>query len=215
MRWGDLRRVTPLSRDFGAHRGTPVDRTYIEGFLERHAADVRGRVLEVKDAAYTRRFGGDRVTRSDVLDIDAANPDATIVADLSVGDGVPEGAFDCIILTQVLQLVYDLPGAVATLHRALRPGGVLLLTLPGITQLPYGELGHTWYWSFTEASVRRLPGAAFPADAVSVARHGNVFAAAALLYGVAREEVHAAELAPEDPDYQVILGARVVRPAPA
>ena len=211
VRWGNLRRVEPLSRYFGAERGTPIDRYYIEGFLARHAADVRGRVLEVKDAAYTQRFGGGRVTRSDVLDIDQTNAEATIVADLADGAGIPSNAFDCIILTQVLQLVYDLPAAMRTLHRALRPGGVLLLTVPGISQLHYEALGHTWHWSFTEASVQRLLTAEFSPDAVTVTPYGNVLAAAALLYGVVLEEVRTGELDRRDPDYQVTLAARAVK----
>lgn len=209
VRWGTLRRTTPLSRQFGYDRGTPVDRYYIEGFLARHAADVRGRVLEVKDSGYTRRFGGPRVTQADVLDIDARNSNATIVADLACGVEIPSDTFDCIILTQVLQFPYDVPAAVATLHRILRPGGVLLLTVPGISQVAYQELGATWHWAFTEASVTRLLGDRFaPANAV-VELHGNVLAATALLQGVAYEELSRRELDVRDPDYQVIIAARV------
>jgi SAM-dependent methyltransferase len=210
--WGDLRQTAPLSRSFGYDRGTPIDRYYLEGFLERHAGDVRGRVLEVKDASYTRRFGAGRVAHSDVLDIDASNAAATIVADLAGDDRIPTEAFDCIILTQVLQLVYDFPGAIRTLHRALRPGGVLLMTVPGITQMAYDQLGHTWFWAFTEASVQRMLASVFPADAVELEVHGNVLAATALLQGLALEEVRTAELDRRDPDYQVILAARVVKP---
>jgi hypothetical protein len=41
--FGDLRRLAPVSRHFGVDRGTALDRYYIEGFLARHATDVRGR----------------------------------------------------------------------------------------------------------------------------------------------------------------------------
>lgn len=37
-----------------------------------------------------------------------------------------------------LYLIYDARTAVSTLHRSLKPGGVLLLTLPGITQVACG-----------------------------------------------------------------------------
>ena len=67
VNFGDLRRTTPFCANYGYSRGNPVDRYYIEGFLARHAADVHGRVLEVGDHTYTRRFGGSRVTDSDVL----------------------------------------------------------------------------------------------------------------------------------------------------
>jgi hypothetical protein len=67
IRFGMLRTVFPTSRVFGIDRGLPINRYYIEKFLARHAADIRGRVLEVADNAYTRKFGGDRVVTSDVL----------------------------------------------------------------------------------------------------------------------------------------------------
>lgn len=211
IRWGDLRRSAPLSRSFGYDRGTPVDRYYIERFLARHSGDIAGRVLEVKDDTYTRRFGGQRVSSGDVLDIDAGNPRATIVADLAAADGIPPDAFDCIVLTQVLQLIYDLPAAARSLHRALRPGGVLLVTIPGISQVAYRSLGHTWHWAFTEASARRLFEDAFAGGSVDVAMHGNVLAATALLQGLAVEEVRTAELDVSDADYQVIITVRAVK----
>src|SRR4029079_2796610 len=75
---GDVRRTAPVARDWGYERGRPIDRHYIERFLETHAHDIHGAVLEVQEPDYTTRFGGDRVTRSDVLDLNAANPRATI-----------------------------------------------------------------------------------------------------------------------------------------
>jgi peptidoglycan/xylan/chitin deacetylase (PgdA/CDA1 family)/glycosyltransferase involved in cell wall biosynthesis len=54
VEWGDLRRVQPLSRSWGRDRGKPIDRYYIDGFLETHRSDVRGRVLEVRER--TERF---------------------------------------------------------------------------------------------------------------------------------------------------------------
>src|SRR5439155_26848306 len=98
--------VRPVSDHWGWDRGTPIDRYYIDGFLTRHAEDVRGRALEVKDPAYVRRFDHG-VTSIDVLDIDRNNTQATIFADLAAGDGIPEGQFDCFILTQTLQYIYD------------------------------------------------------------------------------------------------------------
>src|SRR5690348_17021256 len=69
VRFGDLRRIEPLSRIFGSDRGLPVDRYYIEQFLAAHAADIQGRVLEIGHNVYTRKFGAERVTKSDVLHI--------------------------------------------------------------------------------------------------------------------------------------------------
>src|SRR5215216_119227 len=57
VRLGSLGRPRPISEQWGYDRGTPVDRWYIERFLQEHRADITGRVLEVKDSGYTDRFG--------------------------------------------------------------------------------------------------------------------------------------------------------------
>ena len=86
VRFGSLRRTSPISREYGFDRGQPIDRHYIETFLARHAGDVAGRVLEIKDDAYTRRFGGARVAHSDVLCLEGDAPQATLVGDLVSAD---------------------------------------------------------------------------------------------------------------------------------
>lgn len=210
--FGDLRRLTPISRDFGSERGLPLDRHYIEGFLERQRGDVQGRVLEIGEDTYTRRFGGNRVTRADVLHVHDRNPHATFVGDLATADHIPSTAFDCIILTQTLQLVYELRPAIRTLHRILKPGGVLLATVPGITPVAAAsEWGPSWHWSFTEIAIRRLLGEAFPVEELAVETHGNVLAATAFLHGLAADELSVEELDQRDADYPVIITARAPR----
>lgn len=212
LRWGSLRRTEPLSRDFGYDRGTPIDRFYIEDFLAKHSTDVRGAVLEIKDPSYTRRFGGERVARSEVLDIDAGNANATIVADLNTPGSVPRESFDCVLLTQTLQLIYDYSTALRSLVDALKPGGTLLLTVPGITQIAHRDLGHTWYWAFTRSSIERLMAEVMPGADVRVEAHGNVLAATSQLQGIATEELTERELKVRDLDYQVIVTVRAVKP---
>src|SRR3954452_4001038 len=111
VRLADLDRTSPISRTFGYDRDGPVDRYYIEGFLGRHRDDIRGRVLEIGDDAYTRAYGGTQVARRDVLHVHPGNPSATFVGDLAGGNDLPSDAFDCVILTQTLQLVYDVRAA--------------------------------------------------------------------------------------------------------
>ena len=207
---GTLRRLTPLSSEWGFDRGTPVDRHYIERFLEERRADVRGRVLEVRDNSYTRRFGT-TVARSDVLDVNRSNPAATIIADLSAADQVPSDAFDCLLLTQTLQFVLDTRAALAHTHRILRPGGVVLATVPAISRIAprYGLTSD--YWRFTAASCRALFGAAFGAEQVEVQSHGNVLAATAFLAGMAREELSSKELDTIDEYFPVIIAVRAVK----
>jgi len=213
VRFGDLRRLRPLSDRFGFDRGKPIDRYYIEDFLGRHGGDIRGRVLEVGDASYTSRFG-EGVTRSEVIDRDESNPHATIVGDLARADEVGSGSFDCVICTQVLLLIFDVRAAIKTLERILRPGGVLLVTVPGITKVSRGE-AERWgdYWRFTAQSAGRLFGEVFPPREVRVEAHGNVLAAVAFLYGLAAEELSPQELDSHDPDFEVTVAVRAAKAA--
>ncbi len=210
--FGSLRRLTPISRNFGFDRGRPVDRHYIERFLAAHSADIRGRVLEVGERTYTRRYGGAGVTSSDVLHVSAGAPEATIIADLTDAAHIPAASFDCVILTQTLQLIYDTRAAVATLARILAPSGVVLATMPGITQIQDGEWGGVWCWSFTPLSAGRLFRDAFDGS-VEVGAHGNVFSAVAFLHGIAAEELAPAELNRTDAGYPVTITVRAARAA--
>jgi SAM-dependent methyltransferase len=183
--FGLLRRLQPIGGNFGIERGGPIDRYYIEGFLRRHREDIRGAVLEAGGFAhYTRMFGGDRVTHADVLYPRPGYDGGTLVGNLETGEGLPDAAFDCVILTQVLPFVYELKAAVAHTHRVLRPGGVLLATLPCIAQISPYDLEH-WgeYWRFTEDSARLLVERAF-GETVEVSSHGNVLVACAFLHGL-------------------------------
>jgi len=196
-------------------RGRPIDRYYMENFLQKHQADIRGRVLEVGDAHYTRRFGGERVTQSDVLHVNLKKPDVTIVADLSRADHLPADTFDCFILTQTLQLIYEVREAVKTIYRILKPGGVLLATFPGISQRAHPGYLERWqdHWRFTGASAQKMFAETFPPQNVEVQAHGNVLIAAAFLYGLAAEELRREEMDHHDPDYEVLLTVRAVKPA--
>jgi SAM-dependent methyltransferase/uncharacterized coiled-coil protein SlyX len=216
--FGSLRRLNPISFRFGYDRGRPVDRYYIENFLAYHADDIKGRVLEVGDDSYTRQFGGGRVEISDVLHVTEGNPRATIVADLTRADHVPSDAFDCIIFTQTLQFIYDVRLAIQTLRRILRPGGVLLATVPSIGRMldpSQDEWDTQYYWAFTPASVRSLFEESFPATNVEVEAHGNVLAAISFLHGLAAEELREQELKSRTPGYEVIVTVRAVKPGAA
>ena len=200
---GTIRRTTPLSDHWGRDRGTPVDRYYIEHFLVGATDVIRGRVLEVMNADYTRRFGT-AVERSDVLDIDATNPSATIVADLANANDIPGETFDCFILTQTLQYIYDLRSAVEHAHRILRPGGTLLCTVPTVSRIARRELDSE-YWRLTAAACARLFGDVFAGGVVDVRARGNVLSAVAFLVGMAREELSSRELDRDDPFFPVIV----------
>ncbi len=211
--FGNLRRVTPISQVFGVDRGMCIDRYYIESYLGSHADDIQEHVLEIGDDAYTKKFGNSRVTKSDVLHRQEGNPNATVVGDLTQADYIQSDTFDCIILTQTLQLIYDARATIQTLHRILKPTGVLLATFPGICQISRYDMDR-WgdYWRFTSLSARRLFEEVFPAGNVTIEVYGNVLAAIAFLHGLAAEELKQEELDYPDPDYEVLITARAVKP---
>ncbi|WP_460208282.1 glycosyltransferase [Scytonema sp. NUACC21] len=212
VKFGDLRRVTPLSRVFGFDRGLPIDRYYIEKFLATQADDIRGRVLEIGDNFYTRKFGGERVTKSDVLHVVEGNPDATIVGDLTNADLIPSDTFDCLVLTQTLHLIYDVQSALKTIERILKPGGIALITFPGISQICIDEWKDYWCWGFTHLSAQRLFEEVFPKTNLTLQIHGNVLAATAFLQGIAAQELRKEELDSCDPSYQVLITVRAMKP---
>lgn len=212
IRFGSLRRLEPLSREWGLDRGGPIDRHYIEAFMAANEKDIHGRVLEIAEDVYTRWFGGSKVTQADILQYaEGEHPRATFTGDLTAAEHIPADTFDCLIVTQTLQLIYELRAAIATMHRILKPGGVLLLTVPGISQVNRHDSetwGDYWCWNFTALSMRRLFGEQFGEDHVRVRSHGNVLAAAGFLYGMGRRDLSARELDHHDPDYELLITVR-------
>lgn len=204
---GDLARIRPVSYGFGFKRGIPVDRYYVDGFVGRCAEDIRGRVLEIGDDEYCRRFGSG-VTRQDILHIDPAAPRATIVGDISQSGVLPPDAFDCLVVLQTLHLIYDMRGAVQQMRKALRRGGTALVTVPGISPIDTEVWGDTWYWSLTRVSAMRMFEEAFGKGNVEVETFGNAFAATCFIQGMALEDVDPRWLDQTDPAFQVVIAVR-------
>lgn len=209
---GDLRRTTPFST-WGKSRGGPIDRYYIERFMDEHSADIRGRVLEIAGDEYIRKFGRD-AERAEILDIKEDNPHATFVADLADAPNVPDDTFDCVIATQIVPLIYDFGAALRTCHRILVPGGIMLMTTPGICRIAPIEaetFGH--WWSLTSMSAERACSEIFGAENVRVQTYGNVLSAAAFLFGLGPYDLTREELAVHDPSFQVTVAVRAVKRA--
>lgn len=208
VNFNELKRLTPYRPAYGWHRGQCIDRYYIESFIDPRAQAIQGCVLEIAEPAYTRQFGGKRVTRSEVLDLDPGNRKATITANLTDVSAVENGTFDTIICTQTLHCIHDFHAAFKELHRMLKPGGVLIATFPGIAQLcPQSMMGagHD-YWRFTHHSVRLLAQTCFEPRDIEIRTYGNVYSAIAFLHGLVSTELSRDELDHHDEDYQVIIG---------
>jgi len=215
VNFGTLRRLSPISPVFGIDRDLlSVERYYIEKFLETHSADIKGRVLEMGDPRYTRKFGGAKVSKSDVLDYSAENREATIVADLTRADNIPDDSFDCIIATQTLQMIYDVQSAVGNLYRIVKPGGVVLATSHGISRIARREGIDPWgeYWHFTSQSKKHLFEPHFSAANVIVSSYGNVLSAISSLHGLSASELTPKEIDFCDPAYELLVTVRAQKP---
>lgn len=210
IKWGDLRRVNPISKVYGYDRGGPIDRYYIENFLKEHSNVIKGRVLEIGDNEYTMKFGKEKVKKSDILHVHSGNPKATFVGDLAEANHIPSEAFDCIVLTQTLHLIYDYHKALDTCYRILKPGGTLLLTVPGIVQIAGDEWGKNWLWSFTDMSIQLMLNKTFQSG-YEIEKFGNVLSATSLLQGIGVKEITKEELDYKDPLYQVIITAKATK----
>ncbi len=209
VRWGTLRRLRPFSQHYGWDRGTPVDRSYIEAFLSHERDAIRGAVLEIREPVYARRYGRG-VTDVHVVDIDPANRQATLIADLTAAGSLPAAAYDCAIVTQTLQFLSDVDATLANLRQSLRPGGTLLLTVPSLGKRDHEAPGSD-YWRWMPDGLELVLARSFPGDRVRVEGHGNVLVGVAFLMGLAQEELREAELRHEDPSFPLVACARVDR----
>lgn len=202
-----VKTTVPLSAKYGLDRGTPINRYWIEKAIALWQTDIHGRVLEIGDNRYTTKFGGDRVTTSDVLDIVSTNSAATIIGDLrtQISDIQPN-TYDCVILTHVLGMIDDYPAAIRECYRIIKPGGVLLGTVAAFS--PVQELADS-YWRFTVAGARYAFGQVF--STVTVRNFGNVYSGQAFWVGMAQEELTRQELDFDDPRYPCVIAVRAVK----
>jgi len=215
LNWGDLRRLQPVSPVWGIDRGQPLDRYYIERFLNQHNKDIRGRVLEVKDAGYTRAYGLS-VEASDVVDISAGNSMATIVGDLRNSDVLPEAAFDCFILTQTLHIIYEMRNVIENAAKALRPDGVLLATLPCVSRIDYESGLQGDCWRVTPVAAKKLFEEVFGTGNVEAQGFGNVLVCSGFLMGLSSDELTRQELDHNDPYFPLVVCVRAItRPCPS
>jgi hypothetical protein len=208
--WGDLRRLEPLSPWWGEERGLCVDRHFIERFLEAHAEDVGGTVLAYHDALYATRYGRHRLHGCDVLDADATNPAATVVADLQSAPEIAAESYDCVLVPHVLQLLGEPAAALAECARVLKPGGVLLASVPAAARVETGA-PRTDHWRFSVEGFAELLAPAFGAANVEVEGHGGTAATLAFLAGLAAEEVEHDLLAGAAQEAPLVVTARAVK----
>ena len=210
IRWGQFRKLKPINPEWGFNRGLPVDRYYIQNFLSAYAEDIHSSVLSVGDDYYANLLSNN-IKKSEILHINNAQ-NATIVGDLQSANVLPSEAHDCFLLVQTLQYIYDVRAAVENSYKTLKPGGVLLATVPGITPLKDPDWNDSWCWSFTRNSIQRIFEECFPKSKIEIQAYGNVLAATAFLHGLGKRDLRKLELDHRDSRFDVIIGIRAVKP---
>jgi|SRR5262245_4360441 len=198
----------PISDAGGWDRGTAINRYYLEEFLQEFSSDISGCCLEFQTDLYTSRFGRQRVTKLDILHKQEGNKEATLVADLAAPNNISSNTYDCIICTYVLHTIFEYEKVVFELHRILKPGGVLLIAVPDISR-SY-EDDHE-LWRFTPEGLHLLLAKVFGFGNIIVRASGNSLSAAALIRGLASQDLTKAELDPTDSAFAVAVFARACK----
>jgi len=209
VNFNDPLRAEPVSRLFGLDRGQPIDRYYIEKFLESNREFIKGNVLEVAEDRYSRMFAdpaGQPVFH--ILHVEEGNTPGRLRGDLTRPGTLPESQYACFICTQTFNFIFEVQQAVEGAYRLLKPGGILLATVAGISQISAYDRDR-WgdYWRFTAQSAEKLFFRVFGKDNVELKVYGNLPAAKTLLEGLAVEDLpDPALLDHPDPEYPVIIG---------
>ncbi|MSR76728.1 MAG: methyltransferase [Candidatus Omnitrophica bacterium] len=201
----------PISRQFGSERGTPIDRYYIDRFMACHRHDIHGDVLEIGSPAYGPRFGKEVKTMT-ILHYEKKDSPSTIWGDLERHETLPRDGFDCFICPQTFQYIYDFERGIRGAYQMLKEGGVLLATLPAVSQTSVAKT-ESWkeYWRFRQDSVVRGFSNVFGASNILVNSYGNVMVGTCFLYGFSLEEIPKANLEDYDPDYPFLFTVRAIK----
>lgn len=200
-----IRELEPISGVYGFDRGNPIDRYYIESFLEANKDLVKGKCLEVTDTKYIKKYGGDKVTHADALDINRNNILATIYGDMKNLDMIPDETYDTLIITQTFGMIDDYGKAIQECHRILKKGGYILSTMSSMGQVNAFE-HHFWRW--TKDAAQYAFDKYFPYSELEIKSYGNILAGQCFWVGLSLEEMKKEELDFNDPRYPVIVSIK-------
>jgi hypothetical protein len=201
----DINSIHPVSTCFGLDRGTPIDRYYINCFLSYNHDFISGNVLEIAESTYSKKFGKN-VSKREVLHVDETNPNATIIGDLTNLQTLPEGTIDCFICTQTYNFIYNFKHAILGSYKLLKPNGILLATVAGISQISeYDKDRWGDFWRFTPQSSQLVFEEVFGKGNVTIDYYGNCLAATSFIRGIAAEEIKRESLDVKDPNYPITI----------
>ena len=205
--WGDsyIISMKPYSRKFGADRGLPIDRFFIQEFLKSNANFITGRVAEIGDDFYTIHYGKN-IDCSIVLAGSGIKADSSYACDLTNPESYSfHNSFNCIICTNVLKFILYHDSAIKGLARLTdKNNGICLVTVAGLCNISrYDHERWGDYWRFTDLSIKLLFEKYF--ETVEIGTYGNAPVAASFILGLSYEDLSKELFNKNDPDYQVII----------
>ncbi|PSB22356.1 methyltransferase [filamentous cyanobacterium CCP2] len=197
INWGDFRRLAPLCHITGFTRGNPIDRYYLQKFVDEIREQVVGDVLEVGGVPKDREFYQfDRAKTYRIMNLEAG-AGVDLVGDVHDPDLVEPDSLDSLVIFNVLEHCYAPWIAVENIHRWLKPGGKCFCMVPNAQRL-HDRPGDFWRplpdgvnWLFRSFSQKQLY------------VYGNPLTVLASFHGVGYEELTPAELDAFHPDYPV------------
>ena len=195
----------PLERDFGSKRGSPLDRYYIERFIEKNKLLIKGRVLEVGDDRYSKNYV--KTSQINVLRGKDNREYQNLNGDLLDFETIKNiGTFDSLIITNVLNFIFDYDTAIQNIAKLTNKNGQCLFTVSGISGISKFD-NDRWgdYWRFSTKSFHEILNKYF--EKINIDYYGNASIAASLILGLVREDIPNSILNIKDEDFPVIITA--------
>ncbi|MBD2666452.1 putative methyltransferase [Richelia sinica FACHB-800] len=197
INWGDLKKSVPICQAFGITRGKPVDRYYLNQFIQEIKNQIVGNILEIggtpKDKDFYEVNPG---TSYQVMNIEPGLG-IDIVGDAHDVSIIQPASFDSIVIFNVLEHCYAPWQVVENIYTWLKPGGKCFAMVPNAVRLHatpvdyWRPLPDAFAWMFRNFSQQKLY------------IYGNPISVIASYHGIAVEELTSAELDAFHPDFPV------------
>lgn len=194
--FGDFKRQIPFCPQFGNLRGIPIDRYYLDKFIEAIHNEISGVTLEIAgDKANPERFKLTNVTSYVTLNLEGK--DADIIGDAHDPKAVDKGSLDTVLLFNVLEHCERPWVVVENIYNWLKPGGQVFCMVPSAQRVHRQPQD---YWRIFPDAMNSLF-VRFPRRKLYV--YGNPLTTLAAYYGIAHEELSREELDYYHEDYPV------------
>ncbi len=202
--------MKPISRRCGYERGTPIDRYYIEKFLDSNQKYIQNKVMEVADNQYTCRYSKN-IKEALIMHVEGWDKDVVQI-NLETGNGVAKYAnsIDCFICTQTIQMIYDIKTAMKNIYKMLKQDGTALITIAGIAGISLYDY-YNWgeYWRVTPKALRMIMEETFDRNKIEIFGYGNIKTTIAFLYGLCVEDLGENDFTYDDEQFPMLIGCVV------